>query len=817
LAATSPPSPRRYFAAAFLVAFATLVAQILFHRIISAKLQNSYAFLVISLTMLGFACSGVILSRYLARWSDRLDELVALWTALFVISSLGSAVIFYHAPTGLLSFASQGEFVLVLLRTLPLALLFAAPFLFAGLSLGLLLACERLPTQAIYCWDLLGSALGAVAVLPAIAVLGVESALLALCGFEVVAIALLLRPRPRGSQAWMAAAAAAVLAGVAWRGPAFAMRFQDGTYLAGASDPASHIRIEEIRWDPVSRIEVSAIDPPDPSQVEFPALVGTNPQFLSHFRKVLTQNNFAFTYALAYDGVPSSLAGIEDTIYAAAYEAAPRPAPKVAIIGVGGGFDVLTALRFDARQITGIEVNGATLDILQRDFAAYFAPWVTDPRVTLVHADGRNYLKQTPERFDIVQLSGVDSYSGTAGAAYVFSENYLYTREAVELYLSRLTDDGVINIMRLEQSPPREMLRVLATALAALRSQGIDRPAEHLAVVEQRDGHFAAVLIKRQPFTRAEEDHLAAWAGRNRNLTLLLSPHHRAPRSIFQILIDQGSPEREAALMEAWPHDIRPATDDRPFFFHFSRWRHLPLLFSHTPWAAMPNMRRQVPVMEITLLVLLGLIGFIAAACTWLPLRLAPPSAGVALAPARFGFVFAGTALAYLAVEVAMLQKFGLFLGHPNYSLSVVLAGLLFATGIGALNAGRLARRLRGPRAVSYLFALVVMGEVALVFPHLNSWTIDLLGLRVLVVLALLFPLGALMGTFIPLAVDQLKAIAPGAVPWAWGINGVFSVVAPILSIAFSMTFGIDALLLAAIPIYLVVGFLLTRPAARAA
>ena len=510
------------------------------------------------------------------------------------------------------------------------------------------------------------------------------------------------------------------------------------------------MKIEEIRWDPVSRIEVTGIPPPDPAKTGFPALIGTNPAFLSHFQKVLTQNNFAFTYAVAYDGKPSSLTGIEETIYAAAYEASSVENPKVAIIGVGGGFDVLTALRFDARQITGIEVNGAVIDILRHDYEDYFASWVKDPRVTLVHADGRNYLKQTRERFDIIQLSGVDSYSGIAGAAYVFSENYLYTQEAIELYFSRLADNGIVNVMRLEQSPPREMLRVLTTAIAALKQSGIAAPAEHIAVVQQADGRFASVLIKRSPFDAADETRLDHWVSKNRNLLLLVSPHHRSSPNIFQLLLDQDSTERELALVDSWPYNIRPTTDDLPFFFHFSRWSHLPILFSRSPWGSMSNMRHQVPVMEITLLILFGLIGLVAVMCTWLPLWIAPGDGRANSAPARFGFIFAGTALAYLAVEVAMLQKFGLFLGHPNYALSVVLSGLLFATGIGALNAGKLVASVRGPRAVSYLFALILMGEMAFVFPHLNSWTVDFLSLRILIVVALLLPLGMLMEHLCP-------------------------------------------------------------------
>jgi spermidine synthase len=151
---------------------------------------------------------------------------------------------------------------------------------------------------------------------------------------------------------------------------------------------------------------------------------------------VLTQNNYAYTYAVDYDGMRESLAGIEETIYAAAYQAGGTPAPRVLVIGVGGGFDILTALYFHADRVTGAEINGATVGILTRSYRDYFRPWVEDPRVRLVHAEGRHFLATEPGAFDVIQLSGVDSYSGTPGAAHVFSENYLYTGQAVDLYWS---------------------------------------------------------------------------------------------------------------------------------------------------------------------------------------------------------------------------------------------------------------------------------------------------------------------------------------------------------------------------------------------
>lgn len=799
-------SSQRSAAVAFAVAFATLVAQILFHRIISAKLINSYAFLVISLTMLGFACSGVLLSRYLARWLERFDEMMVAWTALFVLTSLASTLIFYHAVIGSLRYTGRGEFVIVLVKTLPYALLFAVPFVFSGLLLGALLSNPRLPTRKIYCWDLLGSACGAFAVLPAITYWGVEKALLGVCAVLLVSVLGLMSPAGKGCYGLAAAALLALIACFVFEDPLFSFRYQGGSFVSGVAHPGSGMGIEEVRWDPVARIEVSRIPPPNPEAMVFPSLVGSNSAFLSRFKRVLTQNNYAFTYAVDYDGKPASLDGIEETIYSAAYIASSIHHPKAAIIGVGGGFDVLTALHFDPSEVTGIEVNGATLAILRKDYADYFRAWTGDPRVRLIYDDGRHYLNGSSRLFDIIQLSGVDSYSGTPGAAYVFSESYLYTEEAIELYYSRLSADGILNVMRLEQAPPREMLRVLATAVVALRKAGVARPAEHIAMVSQRNGSFVALLVKKSPFTLAEEDRLTRWTSTNRYLKLVVAPHLAPGSSIsYQNFLALSGPAAEEAYYDSLPYNVRPATDDQPFFFRFSRWSHLPFFFSHSPWANWPSMRHTVPVTELTLAVMLFLVGGVVLLCVWLPLRVMTKAAAI---PRRHGFIFAGIGLGYLAVEIALLQKFGLFLGHPNYALSVVLAGLLFATGIGALFSPALCRWFRGPRFISYAFGLLVLGESLFVFPDLNQWVIGDFGLRVLVVLALVMPLGILMGTYVPVAVDQLKATAPEFVPWAWGINGVFSVLAPILSVAFSMTYGINALLLSTVPIYLVVGWL---------
>jgi spermidine synthase len=795
---------------AFLTAGATLFTQVLVHRMVSAKLLNNYAFLVISLTMLGFAFSGVILTRWLGPFLERLDDAVSACSALFVLSLLGASVVFYQAPATLPATIGRLPFVIAFVKSMPLALLYALPFTFCGLILGALLSARQFPTRRVYFFDLVGSAVGAFAVIPAISVLGVENATLAAGAVMLVGTLLLAPPRRWGSRVLMGGAAAALVLCTVARDAAFDLNYPRGTMLYGISRLSPPMGVQHISWDPIARIELSRIPPPTIPESQYPSLIGGNTAFHQRFERLLTQNNYAFTYAVNYDGSRESLEGIEETIYAAAYQATSVRRPRVGIIGVGGGFDVLNALYFDSSSVTAVEINQATVDIVKDTYRDYFAPWVEDPRVRLIVDEGRHYLTTTDEKYDVLQLSGVDSYAGTAAAAHVFSENYLYTREAFETYLDRLSADGILNMMRLEWRPPREMLRALTTAVAALRADGATRPADHILMLTQPPGHFTAMLVKKTPFTAQEVQRVADWAAGTPFFFQSAGSGVAANATAYQLFLSLNKPSAEAYFIEKWPFDISPVSDDRPFFFKYSFWGHL--------FPDDPAVRAFAPVMEYSVILLAVLIGGAGCLAIFLPLWYLARRGLDTPHRARWGIVFAGLGLGYLAIEIALLQKFGLFLGHPNYSLSVVLAALLFATGLGSLFSAGILRICREFRVVSYVLAIVILLEYAFALP----WLPDLIGLpfgaRVALVVTLVLPLGLGLGVFLPSALERLKPTAPDYVPWAWGINGIFSVLGPVLSVAFSMTWGINALLLAAIPIYLTVGLCLPplRPSAEA-
>jgi hypothetical protein len=274
-------------------------------------------------------------------------------------------------------------------------------------------------------------------------------------------------------------------------------------------------------------------------------------------------------------------------------------------------------------------------------------------------------------------------------------------------------------------------------------------------------------------------------------------------RNVYQLFLSLEDPKLERAFVARYPFDIRPATDDRPFFFRYSFWRHL--------WSQVPVEARSVPVLELGVVVLFAIVVAAAVLCLFLPLRLlAAEGIQVPGAP-RFAAYFAGLGLGYLGIEMALIQRFGLLLGHPNYALSVVLASMMLATGLGSLLADRLLAGFRQLRFVAYALAVVLLFEGGVVFPQLGAVASWPLPARAGVVLALIAPVGLLLGVFFPAGLTRLKATSPAFVPWAWGVNGIFSVLAPVLGVAVSVTLGVELLLLATIPVYLATGLLAPR------
>ena len=424
------------------------------------------------------------------------------------------------------------------------------------------------------------------------------------------------------------------------------------------------------------------------------------------------------------------------------------------VLGARGGAEVLRALYHDAGSVTAVELNPEVVELLHGPYAAFAGALYDRPEVRLVMDEARSFVAADTERYDLIQVALLDAF-GTGGL-HALNESYLYTVEALGEYLSHLRPGGMLAFTRWLRVPPRDSLKLLLTAATALERAGVAAPEQHVLMI--RGWKTATLLVARQPFQAARiqalQDFAAsrgfdlAWypgiqeSEANRRHWLEGAPLYRGARALL-------GPEREAFLAD-YKFNLHPATDDRPYYFHFFRWRTLPELLGLAAGGGLAQLEWGYLVLVATL---------VQALVAGVVLILLPLLLGGQQLPAWqrgrvFGY-FTAIGLAFLFLEIAMIQKFVLFLGHPLTAVAVVLAGFLVFAGIGSGASRRLdpARGLWPPVA-----GIIVLGLAQLPDPVL--------------------------------------------LPWAWGINGCASVVSAVLAVLLAMAMGFRGVVLLSLGLY---------------
>jgi predicted membrane-bound spermidine synthase len=481
-----------------------------------------------------------------------------------------------------------------------------------------------------------------------------------------------------------------------------------------------------------------------------------------------------------------------------------KPAARALIVGPGGGNDVIVARVLGASAITAVEVNPIIArDVMSSEpFRSYSGALYEQPGVRLVVDEGRSFLRRSRERYDVVQATMVDTWAATAAGAFALTENNLYTVEAFQEYLARLAPGGMLSMTRWHQEPPDQLLRLVALARAALDELGLGDAAQRVVLVKGRpQRRFARApstfLLKREPFTPGETGQLEALAERF-GFEILYSPTTR-PDNVFTRLIEATHP---GAFFAAYPNDVTPTRDNNPFFFHSLRLRGLgSALRGGGEWHK-TNLGTFVLFAVLALTSLLTLL-FVFGPLLLMRRRLRELPAATTLSWLLcFGSLGAG----FILVEVALVQKCILFLGHPVYSLSVVLFSLLVFSGLGSALSGRLGPQ-ELPRALPRLFvtvAALIVAYVALLSPAFHALVQLGRAPRIALCVALLAPLGLAMGAPMPTAIRMLADRAPRLIPWAWGVNGAASVLGSVAALALAIVSGFDQTLLAGAALYLV-------------
>jgi hypothetical protein len=802
--APSDRTAARLSTAVFLISGAVLLLEIVYTRLFSFAIWYHFAYAMIGVALLGFGASGALVAvRPRLLTAPGLPGRIALVAALGAVGTVGGLGIvgavpfdpFYilRSPVQLLYFSIYLLAVLV-------------PFFCAGLAIALILSARPDRVGLLYCWDLCGAALGALAAMPLLAWVGAPRAVVC-AALLLVAASFVLR----GVSLVGALGAVVVVAGLAFAAHLAPRAAPSKNLMSLLGDPTARVIFSG--WNPVARIDLVDWEDPERSREKGCWSIwgrSERDDTPSPPQRTITQDAGAVTPMYQFHGDFDELKFLDSHILRTPY--VPKRAERVLVIGLGGGIDVLTALKYGAAHVTAVDINPVTTSLLTDRYADWQARLFQDrSRVDVRMAEGRHFARQSDARFDVIQINGVDTLAALSSGAYVLAESYLYTVEAMQDLWARLSPDGLLSMIIEDDTahdwPPRHALRLFGVMVEALERLGVADPAAHLAIVgapersnvtrlvsafmpEHRAVMSIDLLLKRSPFTPAERAALAEFAGRTGFLLLHGGPGGTQPPFSGAIA---PRPAREA-FFDGFPLAVRPTTDDQPFFFSFYRWRDL---------IRQPELgqSRASATGQFVLLVMLA-----GAVLGSLVLVLGPLAsfdrAGVRVpgAPA-YALYFSCLGLGFMFLEVPLIQRFVLFLGYPTRAFSVTLAGLLVFAGIGSLASTRLAAR--GGAAVLGLAAVLIAMTAAYVqaLPIVFAAFLEAGdATRIAVTLVLLAPLGLVLGAFFPLGVRCL----PDArfVPWAWGINGVTSVVGSVLAIVLGITYGFTVVMTLALGLY---------------
>lgn len=757
--------PQLYLGVAF-TTLATLILELSLTRIFSVVFYYHFAFLAISIALFGLGAGGLFSYVVASRGGNIFHKLgvLAVVNSLAVVASL------------VFILTRAGE-----LGNLTLAGVYfasALPFFFSGAVISIAVAEAIQRVDRVYFFDLLGAASGCLMLVPFLNYLGGPNTVIAVS--VLLAVSAAVWYNLAGSLRGRAGAVTLALVFVAL------MAFNGKSHVIDVRYAKGHRIGQEsfVRWNPISRIALLNPNSSDPEIViDADASTGIPKFDLDHLtdqqRANLLHEGPGFPYML-------------------------RPGAKTLVIGPGGGWDVARALTGGSQDVTAVEINPIIAHtIMQQRFADLSHRLYFRPQVHLFVEDGRSFVRRSREKYQVLQATLVDTWASTAAGAFALSENNLYTTEAFRDYLNHLTDDGLMVFTRWGFQPPRESLRLLSLAIESLGEVGETDAWRHVVVLRDRAqningfGALDTVMIFRKPLGDADIARVRTALSQT-NLRALYIPGD-APSNEFGELLWSADPK---TFWANYRYNVTPVDDDRPFFFYTVQPRDILEFLKQGGLSADYKINRALPLLfEVVGISILAIIVVLAFPPLLLGERL-PVGKGVR----GFLLYFVCIGTGYILIQVALIQKFVLFLGHPTYALTVIIFSMLISSGLGSYcsrrltgestNTGRLSAVLIGVAvtvaALAYLAAPV--SEFGVGWP---------LPLKALVTVCLIAPAGFLMGIPFPTGLTRLEQNFPQAVRWAWALNAAASVLGSAAAICLAIYIGLRATVLMGAFLYL--------------
>ncbi|MEZ5541817.1 MAG: SAM-dependent methyltransferase [Pseudomonadota bacterium] len=785
-----------------LLSVSVLAYEILLMRLFSIIQWHHFAYMVISLALLGYGVSGTLVTLLRARLLAHFAAVYTGCIGAFALSAVYGFLLAQQVPFNaelVLWDARQSLWLLLLLY-----LLLATPFLFAATAIALALMRHSDEIGRLYAFDLAGAGLGGLVVIGLLFLFPPLQALAAIGLLGLLAAAIAVRETGLADGRRLRAllgAGAVVLLGAGLNSELHLSPYKGlsqtllipGTRLTEQySSPLGLLSVVESAQVPLRHapgLSLLATQEPPPQLGVF-------------------TDGDAMTAITRDSGDRSALTWLDQTTSALPYHL--HDIGTALILGAGTGADVLQADSLGVTRISAVELNPQVVALVRDRHAAYAGHLYQ--RVAVHVAEARGFVAGSSARYDLINIALLDAFGAAAAGLYALNESYLYTVEALEDYLGHLNPGGYLSITRWVTLPPRDTLKLFVTALAALEHRGVKQAGRHLVLI--RSWQTATLVIKNEPFTAAELARLrdfvrqrgfdTAWydgmpAAEANRVNRLREPY-------FYDAARQLTGADRARYLDDYKYALTPATDNRPYFFHFFKWHVLPELLALRGQGGMPLLEWGYLVLVATLLQAL-LASVVLILVPLLALRRHATAADVRTRAGRGRVVvyFTAIGLAFLFVEMAFIQRFTLLLHHPLYAVATTLTGFLVFAGLGSRWSQRWTRQGRQARGTACAVAgiagisLAYLGLLQVWPAAATGWPLPA---KVMLVLVMIAPLAFCMGMPFPLGLSRLAATAPGYLPWAWGVNGCASVISAVLATLLAIHCGFTTVILLAVTLY---------------
>lgn len=768
----------------FLVALSTLMYEILLTRIFSVTMGYHFAFMAVSLAMFGMTVGAIIVYIFPHKFPhEKINIILTKQAFYFSIATLLSFLIHLFIPF------IHGMSLLGMAVTAFTYAEISVPFVFSGICISLLLTRFPASVNKLYAADLIGASLGCILVVVVLNVSGGPTGVFITALFSAAAAYTFSRNSEIKTSIGKSIAVFSLVILV------FSVFH---TVLVQKHEPL--LRLFWVRgewaekplyekWNSFSRVSIDG----DSTKYETPFGWGLSNKY-DRSRKIrqlmLNIDAHSTTVLSHFDGDTSELSHLKyDVSNLAQYM---RPNSDIMIIGSGAGRDVLSSLAFGQKNILGIEINKDMISAINNDFGNFTGHLDKYPHVEFVGDEARSYIQRmdSSRKFDIIQVSVIDNWSAAASGAFVLTENALYTTETWKLLLSRLKPDGILTVTRFYRAKPIEHYRLMNITADALLESGIKDIRSHVMLkkcqqqerLEDRSG-TGTLLISKTPFSSKDLNMVDSLC-RTFEFEDIISPRNAAD-SVFVKLTNE---DLRGNLNKNFPLDITSPSDDKPFFFHYMNFTDLPNTQLWNMWDMGFNAKA-----IFILLTLAGTMGFLSLLCIIVPLKLTAKKIQLK-GTSSFFIYFTGLGLGFMLIEISQIQRLNIFLGHPTFSLAAALFTMLLSSGIGSFLSGADKPGAAGKSKLRFIILMIILVLFGLITPYIvEAFREYSTEIRVLISVLILFPMGLFLGMAFPIGMKLAGEKAPGITPWLWGINGVMSVLATVLSIIIAMNYGISS------------------------